>query len=152
MWCITMSLMTVQESMLGPGNCRLERSEPLCRPMLLLMTALSKSYLVCCKQVFISTAQEDSFQVQNLLVSQRHRSEVQLHMHYWNTELCICCVYLLALKSVIHLPLARCWASPLTPSPLSPILPLRNTVHLTLCSYESSCFLRTKEAFANEQS
>lgn len=152
MWCITMSLMTVQESAVGPGSCRLERSEPLCRPMLLVVTALSKSYPVCCKQVFISTAQEDSFQVQNLFVSQRHRSEVQLHMHNWNTELCTGCVYFLAWNSVIHLPLAKCWAPPLTPSPLSHILPLRNRVPLMLCSYKSSCFLRTKEVFANEQS
>lgn len=76
-----MSLMTVQESELGPGNCQLERSELLRRLMQLIMTVLSKSYLVHCKQVFIPAAHEESFQVQNLFVSPLHRSEVQLHRH-----------------------------------------------------------------------
>lgn len=87
MLCITMSLMTVQESELGPGKCQLERSESLHRLMQLIMTVLSKSYLVHCKQVFIPAAQEESFQVQNLFVSQLHRPEVHLHRHNWNWAL-----------------------------------------------------------------
>lgn len=87
MLCITTSLMTVQDSQPGPGNCQPERSKLLHRFMLLTVTVLSKSYLVHCKQVFIPMAQNKSFQIQNLFVSQLHRPEVQLRRQTWNTAI-----------------------------------------------------------------
>lgn len=70
--------MTVQDSQPGPGNCHPERSKFLHRFMLLIVTMLSKSYHVYCKQAFVPVAQDKSFQVQNLSVSQPYRLEVQL--------------------------------------------------------------------------
>lgn len=70
--------MTVQDSQPGPGNCHLERSKFLHRFMLLIVTMLSKSYHVHCKQVFIPVVQDKSFEIQNLSVSQLYRLEAQL--------------------------------------------------------------------------
>lgn len=137
MLCITTSLMTVQESRLGPGNCRLERSKSLHSFMLLIVTVLSKSYLVHCTQVFIPVVQDKSFQIQNLSVSQLHRPAVHLCRQNWNTatlSTALAVYIFLAWIGRIHLPLARCWAPQFNFSSPSHVLPLWNRVFTPFCS------------------
>lgn len=99
MLCITMSLMTVQDSELGPGNCQLERSKLLHRFTLLIVTLLSKSYLVCCKQVlFLRLKTSPSKSRIYLSLSYADQRFSFAGMKHCNTELCTGCIHFLSIN------------------------------------------------------
>lgn len=99
MLCITMPLMTVQDSELGPGSCQLERSKLLHRFTLLIVTLLSKSYLACCKQVlFLRLKTSPSKSRIYLSLSYADQRSSFAGTKHCNTELCTGCIHFFSIN------------------------------------------------------